>query len=70
MNKLPRSVWTRVIAALQKLADNPRQVGAVKLRSRPGYRIRVGEYRAIYLIDDRNLSVFVESVRHRKDAYR
>lgn len=56
-----------VIAALEKY---PRPQGCKKLKGRDGYRIRVGDYRIIYDIQDLQLIVDVVTVGHRKDVYR
>jgi mRNA interferase RelE/StbE len=70
LGRLPSSVARRVAAAIDGLEQNPRPRGATKLvGSVSTYRIRVGEYRVIYEVDDESRSVLVTRVRHRKDAY-
>lgn len=60
----------RIIVAVEALADEPRPQGCRKLvGSDDLYRIRVGDYRVIYSVDDRLLVVGVERVRHRKEVY-
>ncbi|MBN2245046.1 MAG: type II toxin-antitoxin system RelE/ParE family toxin [Candidatus Aminicenantes bacterium] len=56
----------RKITSLQK---NPRPHGCLKLTVEKGYRIRSGNYRIIYRIDDKNKEVFVYRIKHRKEAY-
>ncbi len=69
--KLPRNVADRLITEIESLADDPRPSGCIKLKgSREAYRIRVGDYRVIYEIDDDRLIVLVVRVAHRKDVYR
>ncbi|WP_223682274.1 type II toxin-antitoxin system RelE family toxin [Flavobacterium hibisci] len=51
------------------LAENPRPQGYKKLKGRPGYRIRVGDYRVIYEIFDDVLLIDVIDLGHRKDIY-
>ena len=59
---------TREIEALR---DDPRPVGSLKLKSYADeYRIRIGDYRVRYRIDDSASEVAVIDVRHRKDIYR
>jgi mRNA interferase RelE/StbE len=71
MKKLDPKVQTRVFRAVEPLAKNPRPDGCRKLQgSDDSYRIRVGDYRVIYTIDDAVLIVAVERVRHRRDVYR
>lgn len=70
MNKLPRHIWARVTGTLQRLRDDPRPRGTAKVQSEPAYRVRVGDCRVIYRINDEERLVDVKSVLHRKDAYR
>jgi mRNA interferase RelE/StbE len=60
----------RIVAAIQKLAGEPRPHGCEKLAAREGYRVRQGRYRVIYVIDDEARTVVVVKVGHRKDVYR
>jgi mRNA interferase RelE/StbE len=61
----------RVAIRLQALKDTPRPAGAVKLRDRENeWRIRVGDYRIIYQIDDDERLVTVLRISHRREAYR
>jgi mRNA interferase RelE/StbE len=60
----------RVAAALGSLADDPRPHGCEKLSTLDRYRIRVGEYRVVYTIEDAIVTVFVVKVGHRRDVYR
>lgn len=68
--RLPEDTYQRMNAALDALADDPRPSGHEKLSGREGYRIRVGDYRAIYQIDDEERRVDVVRVAHRRDVYR
>jgi mRNA interferase RelE/StbE len=61
----------RVVAAIARLATNPRPSGCVKLTgSQSDWRIRVGDWRILYTINDAALRVDVAAIRHRSDAYR
>jgi mRNA interferase RelE/StbE len=60
----------RIRRALQGLAEEPRPPGCRKLRDREGWRIRIGEYRVIYEIDDVARLVRVLEIGHRRDVYR
>ena len=68
--QLPEKIYTRVWAAVQALGMNPRPPGCVKLTNSPYWRIRVGEYRVLYTIDDAGHAVVVAVVAHRREAYR
>lgn len=71
MRKLPRDMLVRIDRAVLALADNPRPPGAKMLRgSTDLYRIRVGDHRIIYSVEDRIVTVCVVRVRHRREAYR
>ena len=59
-----------IIAAITALSDNPRPSGATKLVNRPEWRVRVGTYRVLYQIDDKNKTVTIASVSHRRDVYK
>lgn len=68
--KLPSRVVEKIVPALTSLAKNPRPVGCKKLKGFDDlWRIRVGDYRAVYAIGDEILLVEVRSVGHRKEVY-
>ena len=69
LSKIPRPHFNRIVKAIEDLSLNPRPVGFKKLTGRPGYRIRIGDYRVIYGIEDTVLSVFVIDIGHRKNIY-
>lgn len=69
--KLPREVRTRVNRAMSALEDTPRPRGAIKLSgSSDRWRIRVGDYRVIYRIDDAAREVTILRIAHRRQVYR
>jgi mRNA interferase RelE/StbE len=70
LDKLPNDVRFRVLARLSNLEANPRPQDVKKLKGRGAWRIRVGDYRVIYEIHDRQLQVIVMMVGHRRDVYR
>jgi mRNA interferase RelE/StbE len=67
--KMNEPHYSRIRAAIFKLADNPRPQGCKKLENRPGYRIRIGDYRVIYDIHDNELVVEVLAVGARGGVY-
>lgn len=67
---LPAHEYQRVAAALRALAEDPRPPGCIKLTARDGWRIRVGNYRVLYDIDDGERSVTVVHIGNRRDVYR
>jgi mRNA interferase RelE/StbE len=68
--KIPPPHFNRIVKAIETLAEDPRPVGYKKLTGRPGFRIRAGGYRIIYMIEDKILTVFVIDIGHRKDIYK
>ena len=70
--RLPREAIRRIDAVFRQLASNPRPDGVVKLsgRTASGWRVRVGEYRILYQIDDGRNRVDVYRIKHRREAYR
>jgi len=69
---LPAGVRERIIRAIRKLVENPRPQEARKLMGamRGAWRIRVGDYRVIYDVDDAQQLVVILAVLHRREAYR
>ena len=70
LERLPPRGAARTIAVLRGLAKEPRPPGASKLVAVEGYRVRVGEYRIVYDVDDAAEVVTVYRVRHRREVYR
>lgn len=68
---LPRQVQQRLQPKIDALAMEPRPAGMVKLAGEEElYRVRVGDYRIIYTIQDDQLLVLVVTIAHRREAYR
>jgi mRNA interferase RelE/StbE len=68
--KLDKKIIPVIKASIVDLADNPRPYGYKKLKGEDAYRIRVGNYRVIYEIEDDKIIVTVVSVGHRKNIYK
>ncbi|HEX8474869.1 MAG TPA: type II toxin-antitoxin system RelE/ParE family toxin [Pyrinomonadaceae bacterium] len=66
---LPKADYERIRDAVAALAENPRPSSCKKLVGREGWRIRVGDYRAIYEIDDDKQKVTILHIGHRRDVY-
>ena len=72
VDKLPRAVRPKIIARAEALADNPRPHGVKMLTNaaQGTYRVREGDYRIVYDIEDDVLLVLVVRVGHRREVYR
>jgi len=68
--QLPDRPYSQAVDAIRALAEDPRPHGCQKLTAREGWRVRVGDYRVIYDIDDKRREVTVLHVGHRRDVYR
>ncbi len=71
LGKLPRDAQSRLLRAAAALEHTPRPVGCRPMVGRPGHwRVRAGDYRMIYTIEDAALRVLVVEVGHRREVYR
>jgi len=70
LKRLSKETFYRIASRIRALADNPRPRGCIKIRgSKSDWRIRVGDYRVIYEVDDKTKKVWVMSVKERGKAY-
>ncbi len=67
---IPKEDLSRILRRINTLASNPRPQGCEKLTGQERYRVRQGRYRIIYSIQDKELTVWIIQVGHRKDVYR
>ena len=70
LEELPEKAHERIIEAVLSLRDNPFPRNAKKLHGRQGMRLRVGNYRVLYIVDDSRKRIEIISVADRKEAYR
>lgn len=71
LESLPNAVIQKIWRRIDKLANAPRPAGCRKMSGRRNlWRLRVGDYRVVYSLDDHQQAVDIVAVRHRKDAYR
>lgn len=69
--RLPRPIQRRVLDRLERIEADPRAPGSVKLAgSKATYRVRVGDWRIVYEIDDARRTIFVTIIAHRREVYR
>ena len=69
LRHLPTDVSRRIKAALRELEANPRPPGSVKLTGADEWRIRIGDYRVRYAIDDPARRVLIPRIAHRREVY-
>ncbi len=69
LRKLDPSVRHRIQGAIALLAEDPRPPGARSLQGRDGLRVRVGDYRILYIVVDDVFLVVVVTLGHRRDVY-
>jgi mRNA interferase RelE/StbE len=71
LQAFPANVAERILEKIEYLAEYARPAGCKKLSGVMGlWRLRVGQYRVIYKIDDDNRTIDVVIIRHRRDVYR
>lgn len=71
LSRIDRSDAQRIVTKVAALADDPRPAGSTKLAGTDtGWRIRIGNYRVVYSIDDQAQIVTVTRIGHRRDVYR
>ncbi len=70
LEALPDKLLARVVRKLESLANNPRPTGCKKLKGyKDQWRIRVGDWRVVYFIDDAAKLVSVTRIAHRREVY-
>ena len=71
LDNLPNNIQERVYEKFSQLAEEPRPDGVVKLKGYDNeYRIRIGDYRLVYEIQDEQLIVLLVQCKHRRDVYK
>ena len=66
---IPDKDLTKILVCIESLAENPRQPGCQKLSGQEKYRLRCGRYHIIYSIQDKEISIWIVKVGHRKNIY-
>ncbi len=67
---IPKKDLKKVLIRIEGLTQQPRPRGCEKLTGQERYRVRQGQYRIVYSIQDQDLAVWIVRVGHRKDVYR
>lgn len=69
LKKIPKNDLKRILSRIENLGDDPRPTGCEKLTGHELYRVRQGKYRIVYSIQDKELTVWIIKVGHRKNVY-
>ena len=70
LDTIPKRDVERIMSLVRSLAADPRPPGSKKLSAQERYRVRQGNYRVLYSIQEAEKSVWIVKVAHRKDVYR
>ncbi len=70
LKSIPKTDLKKILSKIERFADDPRPIGSQKLTGFELYRVRQGQYRIVYSIQDNQLLIHVLKVGHRKDIYR
>ncbi len=70
LERIPKNDLKRILNRIASLAKNSRPIGHEKLAGQERYRIRQGNYRIVYSIQDAELFVWIVKIGHRRDVYR
>ncbi len=70
LSDIPPKHLRRIVARIRALADDPRPPGSKKLCAQEKYRIRQGDYRVLYQIEDDIPAIYIIMIAHRRDVYR
>ena len=70
LRSIPKQDVLRILTALKSLTEDPRPSNSKPLTGRDAWRLRVGKYRAIYTINDKEIVIEIIKIAHRKNVYR
>jgi mRNA interferase RelE/StbE len=70
LDRLPEQIRARILAKLLSLEEEPRPRGVKRLWGEDSYRLRIGDYRVLYTVDDDSQAVTIYAVGHRREVYR
>ena len=70
LRRIAKKEVSKILKTIQGLADNPRPISSKKLINEELYRIRIGNYRLLYEINDERMVVLIVKTGHRKDVYK
>jgi len=69
LDRFRGKIFQQIKEKILSLSKNPRPSGCQKLTAEEGYRLRSGNYRIVYRVDDKEKIVYLYRIKHRKEAY-
>ena len=70
LEDIPRKNLRRIVKRIRALAEDPRPQGSQKLSGQEHYRVRQGNYRIVYSVDDEDSRIDIVKIGHRREVYR
>lgn len=70
LRSIPKHDVAKILKRIDSLSINPTPLGSEKLSGQSRYRIRQGNYRILYEIDDHQICITIVKIGHRRDVYR
>jgi mRNA interferase RelE/StbE len=70
LNALPQEPKQRILKALVQLQEEPKPVNSLQMKGGQGFRLRIGDYRVLYDIDDSSQIINLRRIGHRREIYR
>ena len=70
LDEIPDDYYKKIEQTILQLKQEPRPFGVKKLKGSNDWRLRIGNYRILYTVDDKNRIVKIYRVKHRKEVYR
>jgi mRNA interferase RelE/StbE len=70
LSAIPKKDLEKILRRIEMLIENPRPANCEKLTGQERYRVRQGQYRIVYSIQDKELTVWIVKIGHRKDIYK
>jgi mRNA interferase RelE/StbE len=70
LENIPKKNLRKIVKRIQSFAQNPRPAGSQKLSGQQQYRVRQGDYRVVYSVDDKDSIIDIVKIGHRRQIYR
>lgn len=70
LSRLPKDIYRRIRDRVMGLEENPRPPNSRKLVGSEEWRLRIGQWRVVYLVDDAKHEVYITVIAHRREVYR